>query len=201
MARQAASRVKRQSGCMTITKQRDWNCERRQSSKPAMLFSLPPPVTVAPPRGPRHLRSTPRPENTDRATELSGLPLCNLPPFPPLPCEGPTSRQRPARAVHTKNNPYQHDSQLRINEELRLAATSPWKKENPCLASTRLQLDKLRGRFFFYRLSLGFDRFHCSTSTTLVKRATVGALKRTRMDKSNPKVRFKREIRPAPANE
>jgi len=47
-------------------------------------------------------------------------------------------------------------SQLRINEELRLAATSPWKKENPCLASTRLQLDKIREGVFFYCLPLGF---------------------------------------------
>jgi hypothetical protein len=130
MARQAASRVKRQSGCMTITKQRDWNCERRQSSKPAMLFSLPPPVTVAPPRGPRHLRSTPRPENTDRAAELSGLPLCNLP------CEGPTSRQRPARAVHTKNNPYQHEASHKRRTQARRHL--PLEKRQPvfCLDQT-----------------------------------------------------------------
>jgi hypothetical protein len=44
-------------------------------------------------------------------------------------------------------------SQLGINEELRLATTSPWKKEYPCIASTRLELDKIRG-FFFYCLAL-----------------------------------------------
>jgi len=46
-------------------------------------------------------------------------------------------------------------SQLGINKKFTLAATSPWKKEYPCLASTRLQFDKIRG-FFFYRLELRF---------------------------------------------
>src|SRR6266481_6133419 len=51
--------------------------------------------------------------------------------------------------------PTNMSSQLGINEELRLAATSPWKKEYPCLASTRLELDKIRG-FFFWRFVLRF---------------------------------------------
>src|SRR4030095_13259370 len=46
-------------------------------------------------------------------------------------------------------------SQRRVNKKLRLAATSPWKKEYPCLASTRLELDKIGG-FFSWRVALRF---------------------------------------------
>ena len=46
-------------------------------------------------------------------------------------------------------------SQVGVNEKLRLATASPRKKEDRCLASTRLQFDKIRG-FFFYCRELRF---------------------------------------------